>query len=98
MLTRTRRINSEFGFFLRLYIFFNVVCAIYFSCTGLLGGDFVNEYVASPVWLVVALIIVLITFYFFSCLLFKLFSAVKVTRYSQVNSVIIDLILSLIHI
>ena len=98
MLTRTRRINSEFGFFLRLYIFFNVVCAIYFSCTGLLGGDFVNEYVASPVWLVVALIIVLITFYFFSCLLFKLFSAVKVTRYSQVNSVIIDLILTCIFI
>ncbi|WP_448885298.1 oligosaccharide repeat unit polymerase [Citrobacter telavivensis] len=98
MLNRARRINSEFDFFLRLYIFFNVVCAIYFSYTGFLGGDFANDYPASPFWLVVALVVVLTTFYFFSCSLFKLFSSVKVTRYSQVNSVIIDLILTSIFI
>lgn len=90
MLVQKQKNSSEFDFFLRLYIFFNVACVIYFSYTGLLGGDFANEYVASPFWLIVALFIVLATFYFFSCFLFKIFCSVKVRRYSQVNSIIID--------
>lgn len=90
MLGQKQKNSSEFDFFLRLYIFFNVACVIYFSYTGLLGGDFANEYVASPFWLIVALFIVLATFYFFSCFLFKIFCSVKVRRYSQVNSIIID--------
>lgn len=92
MLRRKQKGNNEFDFFLRLYIFFNVACAIYFSYSGLLGGDFGNAYIASPYWLMVSLVIVLMIFYFFSCFLFNLLSRIKVTRYSQVNSIIIDII------
>ncbi|MBA7730633.1 oligosaccharide repeat unit polymerase [Citrobacter freundii] len=88
--------NPEFNFFLWLYICFNVACVIYFSCTGLLGGDFANEYIASPFWLIVALIVVLATFYFISCFLFNLFCSIKVTRYTQSNSIIIDIFLTIV--
>lgn len=96
MLAQRDKNNPEFNFFLRLYIFFNVACVIYFSCTGLLGGDFANEYVASPFWLVVALIVVLATFYFVSCFLFNLFCSIRVTRHTQSNSIIIDAFLSIV--
>lgn len=98
MLGCRRKINPEFDFFLRLYIFFNVVCVIYFSYTGLLGGDFANQYTASPFWLVVALFVVLATFYFVSCFLFNIFCSIKVTRYTQSNSIVIDAFLTIVII
>lgn len=78
--------NPEYNFILGLYVFFNIVCAIYFSNTGFLGGDFGGEYQTSSFWIIIALCIILFTFILLPTVVYKLFNSIKVNRISNVKS------------
>ncbi|MND30352.1 hypothetical protein D3C80_208820 [compost metagenome] len=88
----------EYNFLLGLYVFFNIVCAIYFSSTGLLGGDFGGEYKASSFWIVIALCIILLTFILFPSVIFNFFNSIKVNRCKNIKSNSIDYFFTLVFI
>lgn len=80
----------EYNFLLGLYIFFNIACTIYFSATGLLGGDFGGEYKASFFWLGIALFIMLLTFVLLPTLIFYFFYSININRFKNIKSNAID--------
>lgn len=77
-------------YFLKIYIFFNVICGIYFIYDGNLGGDFQGVYPTEPTLMIIAIILVLAIFYFVLLLLFPFFEKVRVRELTYCRSKLLD--------
>lgn len=77
-------------YFLTIYLFFNVVCGFYFIYDGNLGGDFQGEYSTEPTLMIIAIILVLVIFYFTLSLLFPFFEKIKVREFLYCRSKLLD--------
>jgi len=82
-----------------IYIVANVLCALSFSATGYLGGDFSGRNIASNTMdLFLSLIIILSSFYIYQQLIYDFFSKLDVPAFAYVSNLILDAVVSLLMI
>ncbi|MGL5047693.1 MAG: oligosaccharide repeat unit polymerase [Shewanella sp.] len=75
-----------------LYILFNVTCAIYFSSTGFLGGDFANQYISvKHDSNIIATMLVVFTLFFFLYFIYQFADKLKTKHIKYTHSFLLDL-------
>ncbi|MEO3986522.1 oligosaccharide repeat unit polymerase [Plesiomonas shigelloides] len=80
-----------------IYIIANILCAISFSATGYLGGDFSGRNITSnSMDLFFSIIIILLSFYIFQKLIYDFFLKIKVHAFAYTPNVTLDVISSLL--
>ncbi|MGL4338124.1 MAG: oligosaccharide repeat unit polymerase, partial [Turicibacter sp.] len=80
-----------------IYIIANILCAILFSATGYLGGDFSGRNITSnSMDLFFSIIIILLSFYIFQKLIYDFFLKLKVHAFAYTPNVTLDVISSLL--
>ncbi|WP_323907381.1 oligosaccharide repeat unit polymerase [Aeromonas caviae] len=82
-----------------LYIIANIFCALAFSATGYLGGDFSGRNISSNTMsLFLSLIIILSSIYMYQKLIYNYLSKIEVPTFAYVSNLILDAVVSLLMI
>lgn len=84
------RITLIRRYFLTIYLFFNVVCGLFFIYDGSLGGDFQGGYLTDPALMIVSILLVFIIFFIIQSLVFPFFERTRVREITYCKSNLLD--------